>query len=72
MEGQETKPGPTGTYVYDKRRGEIVRISAEIPKVASKGGKDAAPEACGGGVRGETGGCADMSGGCGGGMCGME
>ena len=39
----------TGTYRYDKERGEIVRVSAKTPKVASKG-RSAAPSApCGGG-----------------------
>lgn len=46
----------TGTYRYDKERGEIVRVSEKTPKVASKG-RSAAPERpCGGG-------------GCGGGPC---
>lgn len=46
----------TGTYRYDRERGEIVLVSAKTPKVASKG-RSAAPEMpCGGG-------------GCGGGRC---
>ncbi|HEX4048251.1 MAG TPA: hypothetical protein VH309_10475 [Elusimicrobiota bacterium] len=46
----------TGTYRYDRERGEIVLVSAKTPKVASKG-RSAAPErTCGGG-------------GCGGGRC---
>ena len=49
--------GVTGTYRYDKETGEVVLVSAGVPKVASKG-KPSAPDvgpcgrerrACGGG-----------------------
>jgi hypothetical protein len=55
------KPAPpvsaTGTYRYDKERGEVVLVSAKTPRVASKG-RSSAPDMppCGGG-------------GCGGGRC---
>ena len=29
--------GATGTYRYDRKTGEVVRVSAGVPKVASKG-----------------------------------
>jgi hypothetical protein len=43
----------TGTYRYDRERGEVVLVSARTPKVASKG-RSAATEAppCGGGCGG--------------------
>jgi len=48
---------PTGTYRYDREKGEVVLVSAGVPKVASKG-KSRAPELpCG------------RSGPCGGGRC---
>jgi hypothetical protein len=46
----------TGTYRYDRERGEIVLVSAKTPKVASKGRSAAPSRPCGGG-------------GCGGGPC---
>ncbi|MFI5363491.1 MAG: hypothetical protein ACHQ49_16105 [Elusimicrobiota bacterium] len=47
----------TGTYRYDRERGEIVLVSAGTPKVASKGKSAASERPCGG------------NGGCGGGRC---
>lgn len=53
--------GPGGTYVYDKERGRMVRVSDRIPKVSSKAGRSAqAPcgrprSACGGGGCGSGG-----------------
>lgn len=56
---KKSKPSEsvTGTYRYDKDRGEIVLVSSGTPKVASKG-RSSAPDMppCGGG-------------GCGGGRC---
>ncbi len=44
------KKPATGTYRYDRKRGEVVLVSAGVPKVASKS-KSASPSAppCGGG-----------------------
>ena len=56
---KKSKPSEsvTGTYRYDKDRGEVVLVSVDTPKVASKG-RSSAPMTppCGGG-------------GCGGGRC---
>lgn len=50
-------PSPTGTYRYDREKGEVVQVSTAVPKVSSKG-KSGAPELpCG------------RSGPCGGGRC---
>ncbi|MDE2490699.1 MAG: hypothetical protein KGM24_07615 [Elusimicrobia bacterium] len=55
---EKTPAGITGTYKYDRKTGEVVRVSDGVPKVASKG--RAAPKTC------------ETSGGpcCGGGACG--
>lgn len=34
---------PTGTYRYDREKGEVVQVSTDVPKVSSKG-KSRAPE----------------------------
>jgi hypothetical protein len=52
--------GVTGTYRYDKERGEIVLVSAGVPKVASKGRSSAR----------EMGPCGRDRRACGGGSCG--
>lgn len=46
---------PTGTYRYDREKGEVVQVSTDVPKVSSKG-KSRSPELpcgrrspCGGG-----------------------
>jgi len=36
-------PGITGRYVYDKKLGEIVKVSDEVPGIASKSTPSAAP-----------------------------
>ena len=47
----------TGTYRYDRERGEIVLVSDKTPKVASKGRPSAPSRACGGGGCGGSGPC---------------
>ena len=39
----------TGTYVFDKKTGKIVKLSGRVPKVSSKSGKGASdmPGPCG-------------------------
>ena len=49
----------TGTYRYDKETGEIVQVSAGVPKVASKGKSAAA----------DLGPCGRERNSCGGGRC---
>jgi hypothetical protein len=54
------KPEPqsvTGTYRYDREKGEIVLVSEKTPKVASKGRSSAPSRACGGGGCGGSGPC---------------
>lgn len=34
----------TGTYVYDKKLGKVVKVSDRVPKAASKKGGASAPE----------------------------
>ncbi|MFA6092562.1 MAG: hypothetical protein WCU88_03765 [Elusimicrobiota bacterium] len=50
------KNDPTGTYVYDPKLGKVVKVSSDIPSVASKAGDKTACGAkspfdapCGGG-----------------------
>ncbi|MEK7382291.1 MAG: hypothetical protein AAB262_03285 [Elusimicrobiota bacterium] len=50
------RASPTGTYRYDREKGEVVLVSTDVPKVSSKG-KSRAPELpcgrrgpCGGGA----------------------
>jgi len=52
---KDSPKAATGTYRYDRETGEVVLVSADVPKVASKG-KSAAPSLpcgrqgpCGGG-----------------------
>lgn len=47
----------TGTYRYDKKTGQIVRVSDRVPKVSSKGKRSSPSLPCG------------RSGPCGGGSC---
>ena len=47
----------TGTYRYDRERGEIVLVSEKTPKVASKGRSSAPSRPCGGGGCGGGGPC---------------
>lgn len=49
--------GNTGTYRYDRRKKTVVQVSADVPKVASKGKSPSSELPCGG------------SGPCGGGRC---
>ena len=49
--------GNTGTYRYDREQGAVVQVSADVPKVASKGKSPASELPCG------------RSGPCGGGPC---
>jgi len=48
---------PTGTYRYDREKGEVVQVSTDVPKVSSKGKSRAPALPCG------------RSGPCGGGSC---
>lgn len=49
--------GVTGSYIFDRALGKVVKVSSDIPKVASQGVSESAPEAsspcgpeaCGGG-----------------------
>ena len=55
---KKSAPGSmTGTYRYDRERGEIVLVSENTPKVASKGRSAAPSRACGGGGCGGSGPC---------------
>lgn len=47
----------TGTYRYDRERGEVVLVSEKTPKVASKGRSSAPNRPCGGGGCGGSGPC---------------
>ncbi len=47
----------TGTYRYDKKTGQVVRVSDRVPKVSSKGTRSSPSLPCG------------RSGPCGGGSC---
>lgn len=47
----------TGTYRYDKKTGQVVRVSDRVPKVSSKGKRSSPSLPCG------------RSGPCGGGSC---
>lgn len=52
-----TDRAATGTYRYDKKTGQVVRVSDRVPKVSSKGKRSSPSLPCG------------RSGPCGGGSC---
>ena len=69
---ENTSSRSTGTYVYDKKLGRVVKISNDIPSVAKRAGHENCGGPCcsGGGPVPDscpTGG--DMGGCCGGGGC---
>ena len=42
-----TDSAATGSYRYDKKTGEVVRVSDRVPKVASKGKSPSSSLPCG-------------------------